>query len=96
MESNWIQSALRPLIGPLWHTAVIMVMEKLVEWWLAGKTEVLEENLPHATFVHHKISHDQTGVWTLEAGDFFFIIIIWFVRLLALRPLLAYCGSLGW
>jgi hypothetical protein len=24
------------------------------------------------------------------------IIIIWFVRLLALRPLLAYCASLGW
>jgi hypothetical protein len=27
---------------------------------------------------------------------FFFYIIIWFVRLLALRPLLAYCASLGW
>jgi hypothetical protein len=26
----------------------------------------------------------------------YFIIIIWFVRLLALRPLLAYCASLGW
>jgi hypothetical protein len=26
---------------------------------------------------------------------FFNIIIIWFVRLLALRPLLAYCASLG-
>jgi hypothetical protein len=25
-----------------------------------------------------------------------FIIIIWFVSLLALRPLLAYCASLGW
>jgi hypothetical protein len=28
--------------------------------------------------------------------NFFFIIIIWFVRLLALRPFLAYCASLGW
>jgi hypothetical protein len=27
-------------------------------------------------------------------GPYFFI--IWFVRLLALRPLLAYCASLGW
>jgi hypothetical protein len=26
----------------------------------------------------------------------YFFIIIWFVRLLALRPLLAYCASLGW
>jgi hypothetical protein len=32
-----------------------------------------------------------------EAGDYYFIIIfISFVRLLALRPLLAYCASLGW
>jgi hypothetical protein len=27
---------------------------------------------------------------------FFFFFIIWFVRLLPLRPLLAYCASLGW
>jgi hypothetical protein len=26
----------------------------------------------------------------------FFFFFIWFVRLLALRPLLAYCASLGW
>jgi hypothetical protein len=26
----------------------------------------------------------------------FFILFIWFVRLLALRPILAYCASLGW
>jgi hypothetical protein len=32
-----------------------------------------------------------------EAGDYFVIhfFIIWFVRLLGLRPLLAYCASLG-
>jgi hypothetical protein len=30
-----------------------MMMEKLVEW-LAGKTEVLVENLPQCRFVHHK------------------------------------------
>jgi hypothetical protein len=27
---------------------------------------------------------------------YFLFFIIWFVRLLALRPLLAYCASLGW
>jgi hypothetical protein len=30
-----------------------MMMEKLMEW-LAGKTEVLGENLPQCRFVHHK------------------------------------------
>jgi hypothetical protein len=33
---------------------VIMMMEKLVEWKLAGETEVLGENLPQRHFVHHK------------------------------------------
>jgi hypothetical protein len=29
-------------------------MEQLVEWRLAGETEVLGENLPQRHFVHHK------------------------------------------
>jgi hypothetical protein len=29
------------------------------------------------------------------SNRFFFLYIVWFVRLLALRPLLAYCASLG-
>jgi hypothetical protein len=33
---------------------MIMMMEKLVEWWLAGETEVLGVNLSHCHFVHHK------------------------------------------
>jgi hypothetical protein len=41
---------------------VKMIVEKQMECRLAGKTEVLGENLPHATFVPHKIPHDQTRV----------------------------------
>jgi hypothetical protein len=53
VESNWIHSALRPLIVQLCQPWVIMMMEKLLEW-LAGEIEVLGENLPQYRFVHHK------------------------------------------
>jgi hypothetical protein len=42
-----------------------MIMEQLVEWRLAGKTEVLGENLPQCHFDHHK-SH-MTWRW-IEPG----------------------------
>jgi hypothetical protein len=32
----------------------MVIVEKLVEWRLAGETEVLGENLPQRHFVHHK------------------------------------------
>jgi hypothetical protein len=51
--------------GLLCHLWVIMkmIVEKPMECRLAGETEVLGENLPQrATFVHHKIPHDQTRV----------------------------------
>jgi hypothetical protein len=47
-------SARRPLNGLLYLPRMIMMMEKLVEWRLAGETEVLGENLPQRHFVHHK------------------------------------------
>jgi hypothetical protein len=59
MESNWVHSALKPLIGLLCQPRVIMMMEKLVEW-LTVETEVLGENLPQCLFVHHK-SHMLPG-----------------------------------
>jgi hypothetical protein len=31
-----------------------VIVEHLVEWRLAGETEVLGENLPQRHFVHHK------------------------------------------
>jgi hypothetical protein len=47
--SNWIHSAARPPIGVSYLPRVIMMMEKLVEWWLARETEVLGEHLPQST-----------------------------------------------
>jgi hypothetical protein len=48
---------------------VKMMMEKQMECRLAGETEVLrEKTCPSATFVHRKIPHDQTRVWTRAAA----------------------------
>jgi hypothetical protein len=35
---------------------------------LAEETEILEKTCPSATFVHYKIPHDQTRVWTRAAA----------------------------
>jgi hypothetical protein len=54
VESNWVHSALRPPVGLLCQPWVVRMMERLVEWWLAGETEVLGENLAQCRFVYHK------------------------------------------
>jgi hypothetical protein len=51
---NWVHSARRPLNGLLYLPRVTVMMENLLEWWLAGETEVLGENLPQRHFVHDK------------------------------------------
>jgi hypothetical protein len=42
-----------------------VTVEQLVEWRLAGETEVLGENLPQHHFVHHKFNITIPG---LEPG----------------------------
>jgi hypothetical protein len=38
-----------------------VIVEQLVEWRLAGETEVLGENLPQRHFVHHKFHLTRPG-----------------------------------
>jgi hypothetical protein len=54
VEFNWVNSARRPPIGLLYLPRVIMRMDNLVEWWLAGETEVLGENPPQYHFVRNE------------------------------------------
>jgi hypothetical protein len=39
-----------------------MIVESMMECRLAGETEVLGENLPQLTFVHHKIPRAHPGL----------------------------------
>jgi hypothetical protein len=47
---------------PIVPLRVITRTENLVEWWLAGETEVLRENLSHCHFVYHKSHMTWPGV----------------------------------
>jgi hypothetical protein len=41
---------------------MMMIVEQSVECELAGKTEVLGENLPQCHFVHHKSHMNRPGI----------------------------------
>jgi hypothetical protein len=60
-EWKWVHSSRRPLNGLLYLPWVIVMMENLVEWRLAGETEVLGENLPQRHFVRHKFHLPDAG-----------------------------------
>jgi hypothetical protein len=62
VESNWVHSARRPLIGLLYLPRVIMMMVSLVKWRLAGETVVLGENPTQRHFVHHKSHLTRLGI----------------------------------
>jgi hypothetical protein len=47
---------------------VKMIVEKQMECRLAGEPKFSEKTCPSATFVHHKVSHDQTRVWIRAAA----------------------------
>jgi hypothetical protein len=86
--------ALRPLLAYCaslgWQWRWVWRSRWNVDW--QGKPKFSEkETCSNATFVHHKIPHDQTRVWTWAAAVgtrrlFFFYLVC---ELLALRPLLA-------
>jgi hypothetical protein len=58
---NWVHSARRPLNGLLYLPRVSMMMENLVQWRLAGETEVLGQNLSQRHFVHHNPTWTDPG-----------------------------------
>jgi hypothetical protein len=61
-----MDSKLRPLgtsatSDPFYLPRVIVRMENLVDYRLAGETEVLGENLPQSHFVHNKYHLTRPG-----------------------------------
>jgi hypothetical protein len=47
-----------------------VIVEQLVEWRLAGETEVLGENLPQRHFVHHKFHMTKCNLFALCCSEF--------------------------
>jgi hypothetical protein len=57
---------------------------------LQENVRLIQRNIPRTSASKSFLTHPS------QSYVHFFIIIIWFVRLLTLRPLLAYCAILGW
>jgi hypothetical protein len=57
-----------------------VTVEQLVEWRLAGETEVLGENLIQRHFVHHKIPHDRPGL-ELPICNFIYLNLLGYISL---------------
>jgi hypothetical protein len=66
---NWVQSARRPFTGLLHLPRLSVRMENLVQWILAGETEILKENLPQNHSLHHKSHLTKPGPPRWEASD---------------------------
>jgi hypothetical protein len=65
-----VHSTLRPPIGLLCQPRVFMMMEKLVEWWLARKTEVLgEEPAPVPLCPPQTPNAARTRTWAAAVGS---------------------------
>jgi hypothetical protein len=47
---------------------MMVIVEQLVEWRLAGETEVRGENLPQRHFVHHKSHMNSPGLESRAAA----------------------------
>jgi hypothetical protein len=60
---DWVHLVLRPLL--VYCTSpwlMMMIVEQLEEWRLAGETEELRENLPKRQFVDHKSHITRPGL----------------------------------
>jgi hypothetical protein len=93
VESNWVHSAVRSLNRPTVPAPGDYDGE--IGGMMIGRGNRSTQRKPDPVpLCPPQIPHDLLG---REPGPIFylFIVIIWFVTLLALRPLLAYCASLG-